>query len=77
MKAPTAAPMISERQFHAAATALLVAGTLLILHAASRAGSASALAPAARAGGTIHDGIDWARVNAAPDDAGATVGAHR
>jgi hypothetical protein len=77
MKAPTAAPMISERQFYAAATGLLVAGTLLILHAAPRAASASAFDAAAGAGVTIHDGIDWARVNAAPVDAGATVGAHR
>jgi hypothetical protein len=69
---------LSDGKIFAAATALLVASVLVIngvprtANAASAFGSASALPSAT----TVHDGVDWSRVAAAPVDTGATVAAY-
>jgi len=77
MKAQTAVPMISERQFYAAGTALLVAGTLILQSAPRAASVVPAFEAAANVDMTIHAGIDWTHVGAAPVETGATVGAYR
>lgn len=74
MATPTTAPVISQRQFWAAAAALL-AVSVLAAYPPSKA-NAGAFDAAIASAPTMHAGVDWSRVTATPVDTGATVGAY-
>jgi hypothetical protein len=70
--------MLTERQFYAGATALLIAGILAMNGVPRTAGAAAAFDAASTYSvqATVHDGVDWSRVAVTPVDTGATVGAY-
>jgi hypothetical protein len=72
-----ATPLSLTRVF--AAAAALVAAGLLVTHVVPSANAASAsVAPAiaSAAHASLHDGVDWSRVAAAPVSTGMSVGAY-
>jgi hypothetical protein len=69
-----ASPLSLTRVF-AAATAMVAAG-LVFSNTVPSANAASAPAIASAAHASLHDGVDWSRVAAAPVSAGMSVGAY-
>jgi hypothetical protein len=72
----------TARHLYIAGTVLMLAGILAVQGLPRTAVAASPASPAsfdavlALPSATIHEGVDWSRVVAAPVDTGATVGAY-
>jgi hypothetical protein len=70
-----AAPRLSSAKLVAAAVAMSI-GALLMLTTSAPAAKAEGVARVSGSWTSLHDGVDWSGVAAAPVSTGATVGAY-